>query len=119
MTWAVLIPCPLGYCLFVRWPRQPLRACTALVDAADLHDVVRALGGALTVVLVGRRYADLVSRDVLDVADLVVVPDSWVRRVPKRALSKRAEVALRVAVAHVADTVEHRQRRDLQVPLPF
>ena len=119
MTWAVLIPCPLGYCLFVRWVRQPLRTCSAILDPADLRDAVRSLGDPLTVVLVGRRHADGVSREVLEVADLVVVPESWVRRVPRTALTQRAQIALRVAVAHLAATVEHRARAEMQVPLPF
>ena len=52
-------------------------------------------------------------------ADLVVVPEPWVRRVPRTALTRRAEIALRVAVAHLAATVEHRARAEMQVPLPF
>jgi hypothetical protein len=119
MTLAVLIPCPLGYCLFVRWPRQRLRACSAIVHPSDLHDAVRSLGGPLTVVLVGRRHADEVSDAVLEDANLVVVPDAWLRRVPRSALSARAEVAARVASAHRAARIEERLRNDLQLALPF
>jgi len=120
MTYAVLVPCPLGYCLFVRWPHQPLRACTAIVDPADLGDTVRALGDPLAVVLVGRRRADEVSRAVLDSAELVIVPDAWLRRVPRRALSARAGLAVRIASAHRVATIEHRLRNeDHQLALPF
>ena len=119
MTIAVLIPCPLGYCLWVQWPRQRLRACSTLVHPFDLRDTVRSLGDPLTVVLVGRRHADAVSDAVLDAAELVIVPDAWLRRVPRTALSARAEVAARVAAAHRAAQVEHRLRNDLQLALPF
>lgn len=119
MTVAVLIPCPLGYCFWVKWPRQRLRACSSIVHPLDLADTVRSLGDPLTVVLVGRRNADAVSDAVLDTAELVIVPDAWLRRVPRTALSARAEVAARVAAAHRTDQVEHRLRNDLQLALPF
>jgi hypothetical protein len=119
MTLVVLIPCPLGYCLFVRWPHQRMRGCSTIIDPADLRDAVRSLGEPLSVVLVGRRHADEVSEAVLDEADLVIVPDAWLRRIPRTALSARAEAAARVAAAHRAANVEQRQRRDLQLALPF
>lgn len=119
MTLAVLIPCALGYCLFVRWPRQRLRACSMIVHPSDLHDAVCSLGGPLTVVLVGRRQADEVSNAVLDEADLVVVPEAWLRRVPRTALSARAEIAARLATAHRSAHIEERLRNDLQLALPF
>ena len=119
MTTVVLLPSALGYCLWIQWPRQRLRSCQEIVPLADLPDVVRALGDPVTVVLVGRRHADAVSRAVLSAADLVIVPDPWLRRVPRRALSARAELAARIAWASRAATVEHRQRNDLQLTLPF
>ena len=119
MTLAVLIPCPLGYCLFVRWPRQRLRACSSILDPTDLRDAVRSLGDPLTVVLVGRKGVDAVSDAVLDEADLVIVPEAWLRRVPRTALSARAEGAARLATAHRTARIEQRVRADLQLALPF
>jgi hypothetical protein len=119
MTTLVLIPCPLGYTLFVRWPRQRLRACSAIVAPADLTEAVRSLGDPLTVVLVGRRHADVVAHAVLHEAELVIVPDAWLRRVPRRALSARAEIAARIATAHRTAGIEHRVRREHQLELPF
>jgi hypothetical protein len=119
MTILVLIPCPLGYCLFLRWPRQRLRACTRIVDPADLRDAVGSLADPLTVVLVGRRQADAVARAVLDTAELVIVPEAWLRRIPRAALSARAAVAARIATAYRTAGIEHRLRNDLQLPLPF
>lgn len=119
MTTVVLIPCPLGYILFVRWPRQRLRACSTIVAPVDLSEAVCSLGDPLTVVLVGRRHADAVAHAVLDQAELVIIPDAWLRRVPRRALSARAEVAARIATAHRTATIEHRTRHDPQLSLPF
>lgn len=119
MTYAVLLPCSLGYCLFVRWPHQRLRSCSEIVHPADVRDTVGALGDPLTVVLVGRRHADPISDAVLHHADLVIVPDAWLRRVPRRAFSTRAELAVRLAAAHRAATIEHRLRCDTQMALPF
>ena len=119
LTVAVLLPCSLGYCLFVRWPRQRLRACSSIVDPFDLRDAVRSLGDPLLVVLVGRRGADVVSDAVLDDANLVIVPDAWLRRVPRRALSARAEAAARLATAHRTARIEERLRNDAQLVLPF
>lgn len=119
MTTLVLIPCPLGYLLFVRWPRQRLRACSSIVAPADLTEAVRSLGDPLTVVLVGRRRAEEVAYAVLHEAELVIVPDAWLRRVPRGALSARAEIAARIATAHRSAMIEHRLREDFQVALPF
>ncbi len=119
MTLLVLIPCSLGYMLFVRWPRQRLRACSTIVAPEDLGEAVRSLGDPLTVVLVGRRHADEVAYAVLRDAELVIVPDAWLRRVPRRALSQRAEVAARIATAHRAATIEHRLRQEHQLTFPF
>lgn len=118
-TTLVLIPCPFGYVLFVRWPGQRLRACSAIVAPPDLTDAVRSLGDPLTVVLIGRRHADAVARAVLDDAELVIVPEAWLRGVPRRALSARAAVAARVATAHRTAMIEHRLREELQLALPF
>lgn len=119
MTLVVLIPCPLGYCLFVRWPRQRLRGCSTIIDPADLRATVCSLGEPLTVVLVGRRRTDEVSRAVLNEADLVVVPEAWLRRVPRTALSARAQIAARLATAHRSAHIEERLRNDSQLALPF
>ncbi len=119
MTVVVLIPNPLGYCLFVRWPRQRLRACMCVVHPSDLHDTVQSLGDPVTVVLIGRRYADAVSDAVLDTADLIIVPEAWLKRVPRTALAARALAATRIAGAYRADRVEQRERRDREWQLPF
>lgn len=117
MTWLVLLPCPLGFCLFVRWPRQRLRSCSAILHPADLRDAVGSLGEPVTAVLVGRRNVDAVAAAILPVGDLVVVPDVWVRGVPAHALSRRAETALRAARAHLAGSVQHRARIEGQLSL--
>lgn len=119
LTVAVLLPCTLGYCLFVRWPRQRLRACSSILHPSDLRDTVRSLGDPLLVVLVGRRGADVVSGAVLDDASLVIVPEAWLRRVPRRALSARAEAAARLATTHRTARIEERLRNDTQLALPF
>lgn len=119
MTVVVIIPNPLGYCLFVRWPHQRLRACSTILHPSDLQDAVRSLGDRLTVVLVGRRCADAVSEAVLETADLVIVPDAWLKRVPRTALAARAQVAARIASAHRTGQIEQRFRRELQQSFPF
>lgn len=119
LTIAVLLPCTLGYCLFVRWPRQRMRACTSIVHPSDLRDVVCSLADPLLVVLVGRRGADDVSDAVLNDANLVIVPEAWLRRVPRTALSARAEIAARLATTHRNARIEERQRNDTQLALPF
>jgi hypothetical protein len=119
MTIIVVIPNPLGYCMFVGWPRQRLRACMSVVHPSDLRDTIQSLGEPVTVVLIGRRYADAVSAAALDTADLVIVPEAWLRRVPRTALAARANAAARFASAHRAGQIEQRLRRDLQMHLPF
>jgi hypothetical protein len=119
MTTLVLIPCPLGYILFVRWPRQRLRACSPVIAAFELTDAVRSLGDPLTVVLVGRRHAEAVADAVLRDAELVIVPEAWLRRIPLGALSARAQAAARIATVHRTAVIEHRLRCEPQLALPF
>lgn len=117
MTWVVLLPCPLGFCLFVRWPRQRLRSCSEILHPVDVGEAVGSLGDPVTTVLVGRRHADMIADAILDVSGLVVVPDVWLRGLPPHALSRRAEVALRAATAHLAGSVRHLPRADGQLSL--
>lgn len=118
-TVVVLLQCALGYCLFVRWPGQRLRAFSSIVHPMDLREAVCSLGDPLRVVLVGRRGADVVSAAVLDDATLVIIPEAWLRRVPRSALSARAEAAARIATAHCTARIEQRLRNDSQLSLPF
>ena len=119
MTIVVLIPNPLGYCIFVSWPRQRLRACMCVIHPSDLQDTIQSLGDPVTAVLIGRRCADAVSEAVLDTADLIIVPEAWLKRVPRTALAARAQAAARIATAHRAGGVEQRMRRDPEWQLPF
>jgi hypothetical protein len=106
-TLAVLVPCCLGFHLFVRWPRDRLRRSSTVVHPSNLGDVLRPLGDPLLVGLVGTRHMDLVADQVLDFADLVAVPGSWLRRVPKNDIRQRATVAARVLTAHTAEPLRH------------
>ncbi len=120
-TLAILFPSPVGFHLFVRWPRDRLRRCSTLVDPSDLAEVLGPLGHPLVVGLVGTRHTELVADQVLDFADLVAIPASWLRRVPRRDLRRRATVAARILTAHRADPLrDFLGRETAAVPeLPF
>ena len=107
ITLAVLIPAPLGFHLFIRWPRDRLRRSTSVVLPSDIDHVLQALGDPLMVVLLGTRHTDMVANQVLHFADLVAIPQAWVRRIPKRHLYARALVATRIAAAHRRSPVQH------------
>jgi hypothetical protein len=117
MTWVVLIPSPLGFCLFVRWPRQRLRTSSAILHPADLRGAVASVGDPVTAVLVGRRATAVVAEAILPIGGLVIVPEAWLRGVPAHALSRRAAIALSVASAYRAGPVEHHLRDDGQLSL--
>ncbi len=121
ITLAVLVPCCLGFHLFVRWPRDRLRRCSTLVHSSDLADVLRPLGDPLLVGLVGTGSTDLVANEVLEFADLIAIPGPWLRRVPKSDVRQRATVAARILTAHRADPLrDYHGRPSLdQQDLPF
>lgn len=121
ITLAVLVPAPIGFHLFIRWPRDRLRRSTAIVQPEDLADALRPLGYPLVVVLVGTRDAHFVADQVLEFADLIAIPAAWMRRVPKRDLHARALVASRIAGAQRQAPVHHYLSRedDHQERLPF
>jgi hypothetical protein len=120
-TLAILVPGPLGYHLFVRWPRDRVRRCSTVVHASDLAEVLRSLGAPLVVGLVGTRGAELVAGEVLEFADLVAIPDAWLRQVPRGDIHRRAEVAARIVTAHRADPLRpyHGRERPGVESLPF
>lgn len=120
-TLAILFPSPVGYHLFVRWPRDRVRRCSTLVHASDLPDALGSLGAPLVVGLVGTRQMELVAGQVLAFADLVAIPDAWLRQVRRGDLHRRAEVAARILTAHRADPLRHylgRESSELSA-LPF
>ncbi len=120
-TLAILFPGPFGFDLFVRWPRDRIRRCSAVVPACDLAQVLGPFGDPLVVGLVGTRQADFVAGQVLEFADLVAIPDCWLRRVPRRDLQRRAEVAARIITAHRTNPLRHylgRERAELPA-FPF
>lgn len=121
ITLAILIPGPVGFHLFVRWPRDRVRRCSALVDASDLAGALGSLGAPLVVGLVGTRHAELVAGAVLEFADLVAIPDAWLRQVPRSELNRRAELAARIVTAHRGDPLRHYYGRELSASsaLPF
>jgi hypothetical protein len=106
-TLAILFPGPLGFNLFVRWPRDRVRRCSVIVHASDLAEALGPLGDPLVVGLVGTRQADFVAGQVLEFADLVAIPDCWLRRIPRNDLQRRAEVAARLLTAHRTDPLRH------------
>jgi len=121
ITLVVLIPCQLGFHLFIRWPRDRLRRSTSLVHPADLRDALMPLGYPLVVVLLGTRQEDMVADQVLEFADLIAIPLTWVRSVPKYDLFARARAASRIASAQRKGPVHHymSRERDYQEQLPF
>jgi len=120
-TLAVIIPGSLGFHLFIRWPRDRLRRSTAILHPADLGDALRPLGHPLLVVMLGTRLLDSVAEQVLDFADLIAIPEAWLRRVPKCDLHSRALVAARIASAHRKGPVIHclTSDPDARDPIPF
>ena len=120
-TLAILFPSPLGFHLFVRWPRDRVRRCSLPVHAGELADVLVPFGAPLVVGLVGTRHMELVGEQVLAFADLVAIPDAWLRQVPRGDLHRRAEVAARILTAHRADPLRHYYGREASAlsALPF
>lgn len=120
-TLAILFPCPLGYHLFVRWPRDRVRRSSSLVHGSDLAEVLGSLGGPLLVALVGTRHSEVVAREVLEFADLVAIPDAWLRRIPRTDLHRRAEIAAGIVTAHRADPLRlfHGRESSERWALPF
>lgn len=120
-TLAILFPDPLGFHLFVRWPRDRVLRCSTVLDASDLSDALGSLDAPLVVGLVGTRHMELVAGQVLGFADLVAIPDAWLRQVPRGDLHRRAEVAVRILTAHRAGRLRQyygRESSDLSA-LPF
>jgi hypothetical protein len=117
MTLVILAPDLYGGLrLFSRLDREPLRPGPLLGHPRELQACLRELPAPRTVVLCGKRFADLVSDVVLDLADLVVVPNTWFRHLPVLDAETRASHAARVAVAHARAPLETRLAREPDWP---
>ena len=107
ITLAILVPSPLGFHLFIRWPRDRLRRSSTLVHPTDLAEVLRPLGHPLVVGLVGARNTHIVLGTVLAFADLIAIPEAWLRGVPRGDVRARAHAAARLVAAHREAPLTH------------
>ncbi len=110
-TTCILAPDDHGR-LRLYWKSAPgrLRGGSRLDHPADLREPLQELPEPRTVVLCGQRFADNVADAVLDIADLVVVPNTWLRYLPARNPARRAGLAGRLALAHAHRPIERRFR---------
>ena len=117
MTTVILAPESLGGLrLYWRPDRGALRHGPLLDHPCELRTCLNELPGPATVVLCGRRFADQVSAAILDLADLFVVPNTWLRHLPAGDTEDRALHGARIAAAHARDPVEHRLGRIPDLP---
>jgi hypothetical protein len=117
MTLVILAPDLYGGLrLFSRTDRGPLRSGPLLGHSFELQSCLRQLPAPRTVVLCGKRFADHVAAAVLDLADLVVVPNTWLRHIPAPETESRAAHAARVAVAHARAPLETHLARETDWP---
>jgi hypothetical protein len=105
-----------GLRLYVRTGRGPLRQGPIAGLPADVRACLLDLPAPRVVILCGRRFADELSDAVLDLADLFVVPNTWLRGLPKIEPGERALQAARLAVAHAQAPIEHRLSRHCDGP---
>jgi len=117
MTTVILAPEYFGGLrLYWRPDRGALRHGPILVHPDELRAALNELPGPATVVLCGRRFADQVADAILDLADLFVVPNTWLRNLPARDPVDRALHGARIAAAHARAPVEHRLGRTPDLP---
>jgi len=117
MTLIVLAPDLYGGLrFFSRVGRGPLRPGPLLGHPFELQSCLRQLPAPRTVVLCGRRFAHHVSAAVLDLADLVIVPNTWLRHIPAPDTDSRASHAARLALANARAPLETRAAREPDFP---
>lgn len=118
MTLLVLAPdCYGGLRMYLRRDRGPLLRGPTVAHPREVRDCLLGLPSPRSVVLCGRRFADELSDAFLDLADLFVVPNTWLRHIPRLEPGERAAHAARFAVAHARTPIEH--RIGLTDPCPF
>jgi len=100
ITLVILVPATGGFHLFIRRPPDKIRRWADLVDLTTIAQVIRQ-EHPLVVGFIGT-YTDLIAQQILPVADLICIPDVWLRDVGDDIL------ALAVKAEQIADA--HRQR---------
>jgi hypothetical protein len=111
MNLLILAPEPRcfgGMRLYSRTAHGLLREGPTVVRPGDVRHWLNDLPAPRAVVLCGRRFADQIGSYVIDLADLYVVPISWLRHLPCDEPGERAALAARVALAHALDPIERR-----------
>lgn len=98
----------------------PLRHLYTLVDPLELSSCVNQLAAPRTVILCDARFRDVVATAVLRVAELYVVPATWLRGIETWDTEQRAERAAALVTAHRQRPIEHLLGgRQLDLLLPF
>jgi hypothetical protein len=111
MNLLILAPMPGqfgGMRLYSRSTHGQVLEGPVVVSAGDVRHWLNELPEPRAVVLCGRRAVDAVADAVIDIADLYVVPVSWLRHLPREEPGERALLAARLAAAHAREPIEHR-----------
>jgi len=117
MTLLILVPEYFGGLrLYVRAGRGSLRQGPIAGLPADVRACLLDLPAPRIVILCGQRFADVLADAVLDLADLFVVPNTWLRTLPSIRPGERALHAARLAIAHARAPIEHRLCRHIDGP---
>ena len=118
----VLVPGPFGGLMLFQRPAHegPLRHLYTLVDPLELSSCVRELTAPRTVILCDARYRYAVAGAVLSVADLYVVPATWLRGIEGWDTAPRAERAAALVTVCRRRPIQHLLgRRELELLFPF
>ena len=117
MTLLILAPEYFGGLrLYLRTGRGALRQGPIAGLPGDVRACLLDTPAPRIVILCGRRFADELSDAVLDLADLVVVPNTWLRNLSRLEPGERALHAAQLAVAHAKAPIEHRLCRNYDGP---
>ncbi len=118
MRLLVTLPTPEGLHLYERRAGR-MRHCGFVRHPRELHHRFVRVDCPELVVLVGDRHTDWYVDTILERADLLTVPATWLRHIPRAQPTRRAAYAARVALDHRAHPLGLRLGRLRTLPLPF
>lgn len=102
---AVLIPYSKGTFVFVQTNSQELHRVLDTSHPREILDILEPLPRPRLVAFLGNALWSALAEVLLEQTDLCLIPDPWLRHIPRHLLRHRAEFALQLLEAYFEDPI--------------
>lgn len=102
---AVLIPYSMGIFVYVQTDSQDLHCALDASDPRHILEQLELLPQPRLVAFLGNGLWTPLAQVLLEQTDLCLIPDPWLKHIPRNQLRRRAEFALQLLEAYLEDPI--------------